>query len=851
MTLGDRIPKREEATSDALLERFLAYAEEAGLTLYPAQEEAILSLLDGQHVVLDTPTGSGKSLVALAQHFASISRGERTYYPAPIKALVSEKFFALAREIGAARVGLMTGDATVNRDAGVICCTAEILARVALRDGPAAAIGSVVMDEFHFYGDRDRGVAWQLPLLTLPKTQFLLMSATLGDTRAVEEDLETRTGRKVAHVHSSDRPVPLAREYREKPLHDTVADLLESGRAPIYVVHFTQRAAAEHAQDLTSIEVVSKETKQKIKEAISGFRWDTPFGKDLSRFVKHGVGVHHAGLLPRYRLLVEKLAAKGLLGIICGTDTLGVGVNVPIRSVLFTQLCKYDGNKTAVLTVRDFQQIAGRAGRRGFDTQGWVVAEAPEHVVENKKARMKAEGDAKKMKKLVLRQPPERGYAHWDAATFERLATATPETLEPRFSVTQGMVLEVVSGAFDRHADGLRALLTLIRASHEPRHRRFVHAKRAVAIVRSLLEHGVLVREKEDDARIGFRGTVLAPSADLQRDFSLHQGLSLFVFDALARLDPLAPDYHLDVLSVVEATLEDPDAILLKQLDQLKKEKLDAMKADGIPYEERMVELEKIKLPAPRAELLYEVLEAFGEKHPWVGREELRPKSIARDAFERGASFVEYVRDLGLARSEGVLLRYLTDAFKGISQNVPDAAKTDAVRDVIDWLGAMVRGVDASLLDEWQRIREGKDTLEIVAAVVAPVVEEPDVTRDVRGFAVMIRNASFRLVRALARRRFDEAASYVVAPAGAEEWTPVSLEAAMAAFFAEHSEVVVDADARSAAACMLERDLVRVRVRQALHDPEGADEYVVTLDVDLAASREASSPVLTLVAIAR
>jgi hypothetical protein len=839
VTLGEAIPRREEATSDLLLERFLAYASAAGLTLYPAQEEAILALLEGHHVVLDTPTGSGKSLVALAQHYVSIARGERTYYTAPIKALVSEKFFALARELGAERVGLMTGDATVNRDAGVICCTAEILARIAMRDGTSAAIGSVVMDEFHFYGDRDRGVAWQLPLLTLPKTQFLLMSATLGDLRSIEDELRARTGRALTHVRSIDRPVPLERESRETPLHETVNDLLTSGRAPIYVVHFTQRAAAEHAQDLTSVEVVSKETKARIKDEIHGFRWDTPFGKDLSRFVKHGVGVHHAGLLPRYRLLVEKLAAKGLLGVICGTDTLGVGVNVPIRSVLFTQLCKYDGDKTAVLRVRDFQQIAGRAGRRGFDTKGWVIAQAPEHAIENKKARMKAEGDPKKLKKLVVKQPPERGYAHWDAATFDRLATSAPETLEPRFAVTQGMVLEVVTGAFDRHADGLRELLRLIRASHEPRHRRIGHARRAIAIVRSLLDRGVLVREPEGDH------VVLAPSADLQRDFSLHHGLSLFVLDAIARLDPNAPTHALDVLSVIEATLEDPDALLMKQLDQIKKERLDALKAEGVPYAERIAELEKLTPPAPLAPLLDEVLEEFSTKHPWLGREELRPKSIARDAFERGASFVDYVRDLGLARSEGLLLRYLTDAYKGVRQNVPEAAKTEAVHDVIDWLGAMVRGVDASLLEEWERIGAG-----VIPTAIAPrPIEEPDVTRDVRGFAVMIRNAAFRFVRSLARRRWDEAAS-LLHDADAR-WPATAIEAAMTGFFAEHAELVVDADARAANACVLDRDERRVRAIQTLHGPDGPTEWTLVLEIDLVASREAGSPILALVEIAR
>jgi superfamily II RNA helicase len=845
VTLGDRIPKREHLSTDLLLERFLAYVKDAGLELYPAQEEAILALLEGHHVILATPTGSGKSLVAAAMHFISLGRGERTYYTAPIKALVSEKFFALSADLGAERVGLMTGDASVNRDADVIACTAEILAKVTLREGAAAKIGSAVMDEFHFYGDRDRGVAWQIPLLGLPKTQFLLMSATLGDTRAIEEDLEARTGRQVTVIRTMERPVPLEREYAEVPLHETLRGLIDAQRAPVYVVHFTQRGAAEHAQELLSTEVVSKEQKQRIKERLHGFRFDTPFGKDLGRFVRHGVAVHHAGLLPKYRRLVEKLAQEGLLAVICGTDTLGVGVNVPIRSVLFTQLCKYDGNKTAVLTVRDFQQIAGRAGRRGFDTKGWVVAQAPEHMVENRTLRMKAEGDAKKMKKLVVRKPPEKGYAHWDGTTFERLATGTPETLEPRFTVTQGMVLEVVSGAWDRHADGLRELLRLIKSSHVARKHRFTLARRAISIVRSFLERGVLVVAAEKEG--GRERRVLAPSSDLQLKFALNQGLSLFAVDVIDVLEPESPTYALDVLSVIEATLEDPDQLLYKLLDEKKKEKLDAMKAEGIPFEERMAELEKIVLDRPLEPLLLQTLEVFTEQHPWVAKEELRPKKIARDVFERGAGFSDYVRDLGLARSEGLLLRYLSDAYKGLVQNVPEGKKTEDLLDLEGWLGAVVRGVDSSLLDEWQRLARGEVTPEQDASPELP----PDVTRDVRGFAVMVRNASHRLVRALARRRYDDAATMVVAPTGAPEWVGRRIEEAMQPFRAEHAEILLDATSRAATSCLLARDAKEIRVTQMLRDPEDDNDFHVDLRVDLEASREAGAPVLELIGIAR
>lgn len=827
--LLERIPVGSELDGDTLLERFVEHTSASGVTLYPAQEEAILSLFTGEHVILNTPTGSGKSLVALALHAKTLSaRDGRTFYTAPIKALVSEKFFALCRELGAENVGLLTGDASVNADARVICCTAEILVNYALRDGDDTDIDTVAMDEFHFYGDRDRGVAWQIPLLTMKKTQFLLMSATMGKVQFFADDLLEKTGRSVAIVQSKERPVPLDYAYRETPLHETIAELLASDRAPVYIVHFTQRAAAELAQDLMSIEVVSKERKARIKDACQGFRWDTPFGKDLKRFVMHGVGVHHAGLLPKYRLLIEKLANRGLLAIICGTDTLGVGVNVPIRSVLFTQLCKYDGKKTQVLSVRDFQQISGRAGRKGFDDRGTVIAQAPEHMVENRTARMKAEGDPKKMKKLVLRKPPEKGYAHWDESTFQRLIESDPETLESQFKISHGLILSVLEGAYERRENGCRALGGLIRASHEPRRLRFQHGRQAIRLFRSLLSAKLLEPFVEDDG-----SKTVRVQHDLQEDFSLHYALSMFVVEVARRLDPESPDFALDLLTLVEATIEDPDAVLFRQLDALKGERLRELKAEGVEYDERMAELEKVDIPRPRLDLLVSELELFAEKHPWVARGDLRPKSVARDMFERGASFNEYVNELGLERAEGLLLRYLSEAYKGLSQTIPEALKTDAVLDLEDWLLTVIRQVDSSLVDEWTKLASGNV---VMAQPTDDIVDDTDITKNARGFTVMVRNAVFRVVQLLARG-YVERALELVSPESAP--SPRDVEALLEQHRAEHGVMRADVEARSPKHLRIERHESGLDIEQTLLDANELDDWQLELGVSFAKSREA------------
>ncbi len=693
--LGDFLPDTPGA--DDLLDALIEWSAQSGLELYPHQEEAVLRLLAGENVVLSTPTGSGKSLVALAGAFAMLAQGRRAVYTAPIKALVSEKFFELTAAFGPSEVGMVTGDASVNADAPVIACTAEILAQRALRAGSDTAADLVVMDEFHYYGDRDRGWAWQVPLLELPRSRFLLMSATLGDTTGLRRDLTARTGRDTALVASAERPVPLDVEYRETPLHVSIEQLLSAGQAPVYIVHFTQREATARAQSLTSLNVLSADEKAGVKEAVGGFRFDTPIGKDLRRFVLAGIGVHHAGMLPKYRLLVEKLAQQGHLKLICGTDTLGVGVNVPIRTVLFTQLYKYDGRRTRVLSVRDFQQISGRAGRRGFDTVGSVWVQAPEHAVENKRAEMRAAGDPKKLRKLVRKKPPERGYAHYDDKTLTRLWDGTPETLESSFDVTHAMMLNVL----DRPGDGCAAMKRLLVDNHEPRSRQRRHIRKAVGVFRSLIDAEIVEVLPEPDES----GRPVRVNIDLQDEFRLNQPLGLFAVEAVSVLDPEAPDYHLQVLSVAESVLEDPMAVLLAQRDAARDELMTRMKEEGVEYEERMARLAEVTWPKPEAEFIEPAFDTFARHHPWVGHLQPSPKSVVRDMVEHADTFNQYVSRYGLKRSEGLVLRYLTDCYKALVQTVPAAAVDDRLAEVIEWLGELVREVDSSLLDEWERLR--------------------------------------------------------------------------------------------------------------------------------------------------
>ena len=793
----------------------------------------MIEVVSGANVILSTPTGTGKSLVAIGAHACALAQGRRSFYTAPIKALVSEKFFALVEVFGAANVGMVTGDSSVNADAPLICCTAEILANLALRHGEDAPVDQVVMDEFHFYADPDRGWAWQVPLLTLHRAQFLLMSATLGDVTALSEDLTRRTGRPTASVTGVERPVPLTYVYELEPIHDSVDLLLHSDQAPIYVVHFAQAAALERAQALASAGVASREQRDRIAEAIAGFRFTTAFGRTLNRLLRLGIGVHHAGMLPKYRRLVEQLAQQGLLRVICGTDTLGVGINVPIRTVLLTGLTKFDGTRMRHLTAREFHQVAGRAGRAGYDTAGTVVVQAPEHESENRKALAKMGDDPKKRRKWVSKKAPA-GFVSWGEASFTKLIAAEPETLTSQMRITSAMLLNVIG----RGGDVVANVRSLLFDNHEPWRRQLPLARRALGIFRTLRNAGVVEQVPQPDGTVAIRLTV-----DLQPDFALNQPLSPFALAAFELLDPESPTFALDVVSVLESTLDDPRPILSQQQFRARGEAVAAMKAEGIEYEERMERLEEVTHPKPLQELLEAAFESYAAAQPWVRDLAVSPKSVVRDLVERAMTFGEYCALYSLSRSEGLVLRYLSDAFRAARQTIPDEIKDEELQDLIEWLGELVRQVDSSLVDEWEELLNPAEHVADVGAIVPPAPRR--LTANVRAFRVMVRNELFRRVTLAARRRWtdlgdlDSAAGF-----DADAWAD-----AMDAYWAEHDELGTGPDARGPSMLLITETPMQWRVRQILDDPAGDHDFGIDGVVDLAASDEAGEAVVRIEAV--
>lgn len=872
----DYVPEPEE-----IYLAFSQWAEETGRPLYPHQDEALSQILDGRHVIAATPTGSGKSMIALAAHTASLARGGRSYYTAPLKALVSEKFFELIRLFGADNVGMVTGDSSINAGAPIICCTAEILANQSLREGEAMDVDCVIMDEFHYYADPQRGWAWQVPLLELPQAQMVLLSATLGDVSFFVADMKERTGREVAVVEGAERPVPLEMEYVVEPIGELLQRLVQQDKAPVYVVHFSQKEAIERATSLLSVDLVPKSRQKAVVAALGSFRFGPGFGATLSRLLRAGIGVHHAGMLPRYRRLVERLARQGLLSVICGTDTLGVGINVPIRSVVLTSLVKFDGAKERHLTAREFHQIAGRAGRAGFDTRGYVIVQAPEHVIENAKALARAGDDERKRRKIVRKAAPE-GRVNWTDKTFERLRDAQPETMTSQFQVTTTMVLNLM----ERDGDPVAAMAQLLSRVHESGAMRRKHVRRAIDIYLSLRTAGVLTHVSSAQARSDGRPR-LRLAVDLPDDFALNQPLAPFALAAMDLLGVDSPEHTVDVVSVVEATLDDPRPLLYAQQRQARGEAIAAMKAEGLDYDERMAALEEVTWPRPLADLLAPALEMYKQSNPWIAEYELRPKSVVRDMVESAMTFSDLVSRYELGRSEGVILRYLTDAYRALRQVVPEEHRTEEVSALIDWLGNLVRAVDSSLLDEWEALgaaqagraelaagilegdRPGEDdSIGVERAFGADENGKVAFSRNLHAFRVAVRKEMFRRVELMARDDV-EALGRLDASSG---WGEDRWDDALARYWDEYDWIGTDTAARSTALAPLEEDpspadlaaagvserLIEALARtgrtvwlatQVIQDPDEDHDWRLTALVDLAECDQADKAVIHLLSV--
>lgn len=809
-------PKSEEEA----LELFYEWLAERDIDLWQHQDDALMSLMVGDHVILGTPTGSGKSMVAIGMMFMALCAGKRAYYTAPIKALVSEKFFGLVNMLGRENVGMITGDSQINPGAPIICCTAEILANQALREGEWTDVACVAMDEFHFYSDPDRGWAWQVPLLTLPHTQFLLMSATLGDVSQIAEALEAKTGTTVDVIANAPRPVPLEYKYELMSLEGTVELALRNDEGPLYVVHFSQDAALASAQALSSFGVTSKEQREQIKAVLGQGKFTTQFGKTLKRLLLSGIGVHHAGMLPRYRLLVEKLAQQGLLPVICGTDTLGVGINVPIHTVVLTALTKFDGHKMRRLRSREFHQIAGRAGRSGFDTEGMVVALAPDFEIENAKLLAKAGDDPKKRRKVKRKKPPE-GFVVWNEDTFNRLIAAAPETLTPRMRITHSMVLAEVEQGGDARA----RVDQLIDDSLQKPEDKLKLKVRASEVFRTLIDAGVVETEELKDGTPDYYVTM-----DLPDDFALDQPLSPFLLAALELLDPESETYTYDIISMVEATLEDPRQVLRAQERKAKDAAMAAMKADGVDYEERLDRIAEVTYPRPLRDLLFAAFNKYCESVPWARDYYVRPKSVLRDMLESAADFKGYIQKLGIMRYEGALLRYLSEAYRALDRTLPIDKRSEEMEDIIAWLGLVVRSVDSSLVDEWEQAGQELDA--------CPPEAKEAVVHDRRGLTVLVRNALFRRVRLAAS---DD--SEALGEADTENGYPAyKWRAALDEYYDAHEDVLLDADARSMAFLSIDESDEESQhvwhVQQTFSDPEGDHDFAIRADIDLDATQE-------------
>ena len=822
-SLGALAPAwREEdpISEEEALESFYEWLAERDIDLWPHQDEALMSLMVGDHVILGTPTGSGKSMVAIGMMFMALCAGKRAFYTAPIKALVSEKFFGLVNMLGRENVGMITGDSQINPGAPIICCTAEILANQALREGEWTDVACVAMDEFHFYSDPDRGWAWQVPLLTLPHTQFLLMSATLGDVTQIAEALEAKTGTTVDVIADAPRPVPLEYKYELMSLEGTVELALRNNEGPLYVVHFSQDAALASAQALSNFGVTSKEQREQIKAVLGQGKFTTQFGKTLKRLLLSGIGVHHAGMLPRYRLLVEKLAQQGVLPVICGTDTLGVGINVPIHTVVLTALTKFDGHKMRRLRSREFHQIAGRAGRSGFDTEGMVVALAPDFEIENAKLLAKAGDDPKKRRKVKRKKPPE-GFVVWNEDTFNRLIAAVPETLTPRMRITHSMVLAEVEQGGDARA----RVDQLIDDSLQKPEDKLKLKVRASEVFRTLIDAGVVEIEELEDGTPDYYVTM-----DLPEDFALDQPLSPFLLAALELLDPESETYTYDIISMVEATLEDPRQVLRAQERKAKDAAMAAMKADGVDYEERLDRIAEVTYPRPLRDLLFAAFDKYCESVPWARDYYVRPKSVLRDMLESAADFKGYIQKLGIMRYEGALLRYLSEAYRALDRTLPIDKRSEEMEDIIAWLGLVVRSVDSSLVDEWEQAGQELDA--------RPPEAKDAVVHDRRGLTVLVRNALFRRVR-LAAADDSDALGEADAENGfaAHKW-----RAALDDYYDAHEDILTDADARSMAFLSIDESDEEIQhvwhVQQTFSDPEGDHDFAIRADVDLDATQE-------------
>ena len=468
----------------------------------------------------------------------------------------------------------------------------------------------------------------------------------------------------------------------------------------------------------------------------------------------------------------------------------------------------------------------------------WLpVAQAPEHVIDNIKADEKAAAKGKKSK-AMKKKPPEKGFVNWDEKTFRKLMSSPSEKLVSSFNMRHGMLLNVLSRT---DIDGCEELRRIISTSHETTVKKKELRRRGFALFRGLVEGGVLTIIPKAE-RSGAAKVVL--NVELQDDFTMNQALGLYLIDTIPQLDKESPDYVVNVISLVEAILEDPTAVIRKQLDKLKSELVAKLKDQGVEYDDRMEQLDEVEHPKPGKEFIYSTYNDFVLDNPWAKEAAVRPKSIAREMFENWQSFEDYVKSYGLERSEAVLLRHLSEVYKVLVQTVPPSAKTDDLEEAEAFLGEILRGVDSSLIDEWEKLKNPDQKVE-EGKPVATAKPVPFSRRKAE-FERAVRHAVFDFVKELSRGNLAEALDLVVG-----EMTINELGAVMETHSEEHGFIRMDPEARSAKHYRAEAidGSRKKRIEQVLVDSEELNDWCVVFELDVEKSDERNAVELELIQI--
>lgn len=689
-----------------------------GLEPYPVQEQALAHIFAGTSVLVTVPTGTGKTLMAKAALHAALGRGHRAIYTTPLRALTEEKYRELSADFGEHNVGFATGDYKVNRDAPIQVEVAEILWNRIVADKHVSPAEIVVMDEGHYFNDPERGYVWEQSIIGLdPRTQLVVLSATVGHPEKFCHWVELTRRVTMALVDSRERKVPLVHEFREEMIIDTVRELAFSGDVPAIVFVFGREQCFEVARLLKSCRrFTTDEEKAKVEAMCDEALLPSGASKELRPLLTHGIGIHHAGILPRYKQLVEQLALERLIKFVVSTETIAAGINLPARTVVFPALRKFVKQAPRLVTAAEYHQMAGRAGRPQFDDRGLAITLAPEQIVSDLKKELKdaakrAAYDEAKVKKSVYNRArsdaQRKGDIVWTPEVHAELVRGEPAELRSKTKITAEQVLAI--GLPDLTAtkiatDSVEARMAAAEASLPPSMRLDI-----VTVIENLLledrERVVLQKtlaQLVDNLKaigvIDEHGKQI--SGQMIRDLQGMDGLFIYYVLFNHQLE------YIELRELIEYLI-DHDVIqrlLDRKGEDAKREwcraKLRELREGNphITWEDVEAEWDK---EHPRPPTKVEVIHA--ELSAKVPHPELhggkKPKNVWATLEDSGMGFLEFVERHSLEHEEGNLFSYLVRVMN-FARKLGQASQLSEFEDMAERVQKLLARVDIRLIDD-------------------------------------------------------------------------------------------------------------------------------------------------------